>query len=180
MGVRAFMIEAADATRAVRESRPDGQPLLLLHGGPGMPDGMQTAIAPLLPELRSSFDQRGTGGSSCRDGRYNIAAYLADIEAVRQALAMSSWHVLGHSWGGLLAQACTARHRDRVRSLVLSGSSLGLGDDWKQTKREASRTHTPARRGVGNNALLRLWVGPGGARAGRRLGDAPPCDRDLA
>lgn len=46
----------------------------------------------------------------------------------------------GHSWGGLLAQAYTAGHEDRVRSLVLSSSSLGVGSDWKRTKREAFKT----------------------------------------
>jgi proline iminopeptidase len=139
--MRKFILEAPGARLAVRESRSDGEALLLLHGGPGVPDSMQEAVAPLLPEFRSiSFDQRGVGGSTCLDGRYNLAAYLADIEAVRQQLAIESWHVFGHSWGGLLAQAYTAGHRERVRSLVLSSSSLGVGSDWKQTKQQAFRT----------------------------------------
>ena len=173
--MREFTVEAVGAALAVRESRADGEPLLLLHGGPGMPDGMQTSIAPLLPELRNiSFDQRGTGGSTCTDGRFGIAAYLADIEAIRQALAISWWHVLGHSWGGLLAQAYTARHGERVRSLVLSSSSLGLGTDWKQTKREASRTR---RQRAGAWGTVRFYTygsglfvpGPVGAWAMRHL-----------
>lgn len=139
--MRELMVEAPGARLAVRESRTDGDALLLLHGGPGVPDSMQTAVAPLLPELRSiSFDQRGVGSSACADGRYDIAAYVADIEAIREHLAIESWHVLGHSWGGLLAQAYTAGHGDRVRSLVLSSSSLGVGGDWKRTKQEAFRT----------------------------------------
>jgi proline iminopeptidase len=136
-----FVVKAPGAALAVRESRPDGEPLLLLHGGPGVPDSMQTTVAPLLPEMRGiSFDQRGVGSSRCRDGRYEIAAYLADIEAIREDRAVSSWHVLGHSWGGLLAQAYTACHGYHVSSLVLSSSSLGVGTDWKLTKREAFRT----------------------------------------
>jgi proline iminopeptidase len=135
------MVEAPGAALAVRESRLDGEPLLLLHGGPGVPDSMQTAVAALLPKMRGiSFDQRGTGSSRCLDGRYGIGAYLADMEAIRENLGIASWHVLGHSWGGLLAQAYTAGHGDRVRSLVLSSSSLGVGSDWKLTKREAFRT----------------------------------------
>jgi hypothetical protein len=50
--MREFMVEAPGAAVAVRESREDGEPLLLLHGGPGVPDGMQATIAPLLPEMR--------------------------------------------------------------------------------------------------------------------------------
>jgi len=70
-----FVVETPGATLAVRESRPDGEPLLMLHGGPGVPDSMQTTVAPVLPQMRGiSFDQRGVGSSICRDGRYDIAA----------------------------------------------------------------------------------------------------------
>jgi proline iminopeptidase len=101
---------------------------------------MQTTIAPLLPGFRCiSFDQRGTGESACRDGRYELSAYLDDIEAIRARAGAASWHVLGHSWGGLLAQAYTAAYPWQVKSLVLSSSSLGAGADWKRTKRESFR-----------------------------------------
>jgi pimeloyl-ACP methyl ester carboxylesterase len=66
---------------------------------------------------------------------------------------------LGHSWGGLLAQAYTASHGDRVRSLVLSSSSLGVGADWKLTKREAFRT---SRQRAGLRGTVRFyWYGSG-------------------
>ena len=136
-----FAVEAPGALLAVRQSRDDGEPLLLLHGGPGVPDSMQMAIAPMLPEFRCiSFDQRGVGESVCRDGRYELSAYLGDVEAIRNRMGTARWHVLGHSWGGLIAQAYTAAYPQRVSSLVLSSSSLGVGADWKRTKREAFRT----------------------------------------
>ncbi len=133
-----FTVEAPGALLAVSQSSQDGDPLLLLHGGPGVPDCMQTTTAPILPELRCiSFDQRGVGESVCRDGHYELASYLGDVEAIRTHMGVASWHVLGHSWGGLLAQAYTAAYPQRVKSLVLSSSSLGVGKDWKQTKRES-------------------------------------------
>ena len=76
----------------------------------------------------------------CTDGRYDLDAYLADIEAIREHLGVDRWHVLGHSWGGLLAQAYANDHADHVRGLVLSSSSLGVGTDWKATKRAAFAT----------------------------------------
>ena len=152
--MREFLVETRGATLAVRESRPDGEPLLLLHGGPGVPDSMQTDVAPLLPELRGiSFDQRGVGRSRCRDGRYGIESYLADIEAIREHLGISDWHVLGHSWGGLLAQLYAAEHGPRVRSLALISSSLGVGADWTETKRQSFRIE---RRRAGAWGTLRL------------------------
>jgi len=136
-----FIVESPGVLLAVRQSRDDGEPLLLLHGGPGVPDSMQTTIAPMLPEFRCiSFDQRGVGESVCRDGRYDLHAYLDDVEAIRNRLGIASWHVLGHSWGGLVAQAYAAAYPQRVKSLVLSSSSLGVGPDWKRTKSESFRT----------------------------------------
>ena len=141
-----FFVESAGAVLAVRQSRDDGEPLLLLHGGPGAPDYMQAAMAPMLPNLRCiSFDQRGTGESACRDRRYELPAYLDDIEAIRARTGVASWHVLGHSWGGLLAQAYVSAYPHRVSSLVLVSSSLGVGSQWKRTKRDPSVSSMPAR-----------------------------------
>jgi proline iminopeptidase len=79
----------------------DGEPLLMLHGRPGVPDSMKKTVAPLLPEMRSiSFDQRGVGSSACMDGRYDIASYQVDIEAIREDQAVSSWHVLATRGAG--------------------------------------------------------------------------------
>jgi proline iminopeptidase len=151
-----FAVETPGALLAVRQSRDDGEPLLLLHGGPGVPDSMQTTIAPMLPQFRCiSFDQRGVGASVCRDRRYDLPAYLGDVEAIRTHMGIARWHVLGHSWGGLLAQVYTAAYPQRVRSLALSSSSLGVGADWKRTKREAFRTN---RARAGLRGTLRFFA----------------------
>lgn len=152
----------------VRDNETDGEPVLLLHGGPGVPDYMQTTTAPFIPRFRAiSFDQRGVGASACLDDRYELASYLGDIEAVRSGCGFESWHILGHSWGGLLAQAYAAGHADRVMSVALIGSSLGVGADWKATKRDSFRIE---RRRAGLRGMFRFGlygsalVGPGRMR----------------
>lgn len=135
------VVTSPGARLAVRQSRSTGEPVLMLHGGPGVADSMQGSIAPMLPELRCiSFDQRGVGESACLDGRYDLNAYVDDIETVRDHLDLQRWHVLGHSWGGLLAQVYAATSPHLVKSLVLSSSSLGVGAECKRTEREAFRT----------------------------------------
>jgi proline iminopeptidase len=50
--------------------------------------------------------------------------YLADLEAVRQAVGAESVHLLGHSWGGLIALRYAVAHPQRVRSIILMGSGV--------------------------------------------------------
>jgi pimeloyl-ACP methyl ester carboxylesterase len=87
--------------------------------------------------------------------------------------------VSGHSWGGLLAQAYTAGHEDRVRSLVLSSSSLGVGSDWKRTKREAFKTDRQRAGGWGTMRFFFYgsWLYVPGSSP---LGTASRDDRDVA
>lgn len=135
-----LIVKTHGAIISVTQNRNTGEPLLLLHGGPGVPDYMQTTTAPLLSDFMCiSFDQRGVGKSECLDGKYDLQSYLNDIESIRVSLGIKSWHVLGHSWGGLLAQAYASAYPDQVKSLALVSSSLGVGKDWKQTKRESFR-----------------------------------------
>ncbi len=48
-----------------------------------------------------------------------MAQAVADLEAVRRELNVDRWVVLGHSYGGLLAQSYALAHPDRVLGLVL-------------------------------------------------------------
>ena len=120
-----FVVKTSSAIISVRQNRNTGEPLLLLHGGPGVPDYMQTTTAPILSDFRCiSFDQRGVGKSKCLDGKYDIDSYVDDIESIRVSLGIKSWHVLGHSWGGLLAQAYASAHPNKVKSLALISQIL--------------------------------------------------------
>lgn len=110
-----------------------GVPLLVLSGGPGT-DSRYMQIGGALDELAGSraivyFDQRGTAASSRSTGTETIGRYVEDIEAIRLSMGVSRVDLLGHSFGGYLAIAYTARHPARVRSLVLVDSAPPkLGD----------------------------------------------------
>lgn len=96
--------------------------LVLLHGGPGMSHHYMVPLeAVATAKLRVvNFDQRGVGGSTKpADDSYNMDRYVADLDAVRSWLGLEELHLLGHSWGGLVAQAYAAEHPDRVASLAL-------------------------------------------------------------
>jgi proline iminopeptidase len=106
-----------------------GVPLFILNGGPGF-DHAYLKISSVWGELAASrplvfYDQRGTGKSSVvKEGDpCTLANQLADLEALRAHLAFDQFDLLGHSWGGFLGMAYTARQPARVRRLVLVDSA---------------------------------------------------------
>ena len=71
------------------------------------------------------FDQRGLGQTSRPDGPYSMADYGDDAAGLLDALGWESAHVVGVSFGGMVAQQMVLRHRTRVQRLVLACTSSG-------------------------------------------------------
>lgn len=130
-------LDVGDGHRLYHEQcgRPDGLPLLYLHGGPG--SGASPRQRQLFdPQVFRMvlFDQRGCGRSQPRGSvQANTSAHLvADIEALRAHLGIERWLVVGGSWGAGLALAYAAAHPSACLGLLLRGVFLGRqGDlDW--------------------------------------------------
>lgn len=141
-----------DATIAY-DSCGQGPPVLMIQGAGAIGSLWQ----PQIDGLRDThtlawFDNRGIGGSMPLRGPVTIDAMADDALAVMDALGWSSAHVVGHSMGGLIAQAVALKAPERVRTLSLL-CTFSRGKD-------AARV-TPWVVGIG----IRTRVGP---RAWRR------------
>jgi proline iminopeptidase len=103
-----------------------GEPLLLLHGGPGAShDYFLPYLLPLARHNRLVFiDERGSGRSQklADPAGYTVEAMVEDVEAVRQALHLGKVNLLGHSYGGVLAQAYALKYQQHLSHLVLSST----------------------------------------------------------
>lgn len=114
--------------------------ILLLHGGPGVPDYLDEVASMLSNNFRTvRFDQRGVGKSRALNNQYAVSDYISDIDAIREYLKVEKVHIFGHSWGGLLAQLYASEYPDRVISIYLCSPSSGTGDVWKQMEREVMK-----------------------------------------
>jgi len=108
------------------------QTILVLHGGPGMPSYYLQPLAALADEYHVVlFDQLGCGRSDRPDdpALWTLRRAVDEVEAVRTGLGLRRVHLLGHSWGGLLALAYAAKHPAQLRSMVLS-SPLVSTAEW--------------------------------------------------
>jgi 3-oxoadipate enol-lactonase len=71
------------------------------------------------------YDQRGLGQTSKPDVPYTMADYADDAVALLDALGWDHAHVVGVSFGGMVAQHVALRHPERVDRLVLACTSSG-------------------------------------------------------
>ena len=72
-----------------------------------------------------AYDQRGLGRTSKPDRAYTMADYAEDAAALLDGYGWDSCHVMGSSFGGMVAQEFAIRFPERVHRLVLSCSASG-------------------------------------------------------
>ncbi len=117
--------------------RPDGVPVVYLHGGPG--SGCTVgARGNFDPQLHRAvlFDQRSAGRSTPHASEEGVAwhaidmdRHVADVESLRVHLGIDIWIVFGVSWGSMLGTTYAERCPERVRGLVLGAVSTGTAAD---------------------------------------------------
>lgn len=116
-----------------RVGRGPGTPLVLLHGGPG---SSSYYLKPLLALSADRpviiYDQLGCGKSDRPTDTtlFTVDRYVRELQTLRDSLGLREIHLLGHSWGAMLAEAYMATHPAGVRSLILS-SPLVTTAQWE-------------------------------------------------
>jgi proline iminopeptidase len=103
-----------------------GEPLVILHGGPGAShDYFLPYLLPLARTNRLIFiDERGSGRSEKLEdpSGYTVENMVDDVEAVRLALGLGRISLLGHSCGGVLAQAYALKYQRNLTHLILAST----------------------------------------------------------
>ncbi len=103
-----------------------GAPLMIVHGGPGAShDYFLPHLLPLARHHRLIFiDERGSGKSQVLDDPkgYTVENMVEDVEAVRQGLGLGSISLMGHSYGGVLAQAYALKYQQNLTHLILAST----------------------------------------------------------
>ena len=102
-------------------------PIVFVHGGPGGTHGSYLealALAEPGPDRRAVilYDQLGSGRSHRPGGHdwWRVGRFASELTAIRAALGIARWHVLGHSWGGTVALEYGATRPAGLASLILA------------------------------------------------------------
>jgi proline iminopeptidase len=113
------------------------EPVLLVHGGPGAPSSGNDRFAGRLVAAGFAvydYQQVGSGRSSrLQTSEYTVGRHVADLEAIRQQLAVPAMVLVGSSWGGQLTAEYLAAHPGKVAKAIvaspgaMSGGSLSDG-----------------------------------------------------
>jgi proline iminopeptidase len=101
----------------------EGEPILVVHGGPGLE---HSYFLPHLDELAKKhtlifFDLRGHGKSDATmdSAHIQLSYFVDDIEEMRKAFGIQKLILLGHSFGGLLAENYAAKYPSHLKALIL-------------------------------------------------------------
>lgn len=109
----------------------DGPDLLVLTGGPGCVQYLaRDEISP--PGHRAWYPEpRGVGRSG--GGPHTMERAVADLEAIRTAIGVDTWLVLGHSWGSDLAVRYAVEHPRSVTAVVgIAGRGFQRDRTWSE------------------------------------------------
>lgn len=146
---------------------PDGEPVVILHGGPG------EGCSPLHRRFFDPnifriilFDQRGCGRSTphgeIKDN--NPGALVEDINKLREHLSIKQWHVFGGSWGSTLALLYALKYKAHIKTMILRSLFLLSKSevDWflqssKLFAPKAWNTFTSELSDKGKNSVLKSF-----------------------
>jgi 3-oxoadipate enol-lactonase len=156
-------------TRLVEDGT--GAPMVFLHGTPFDVRAWQPVVDALDGSRRAiRFDARGHGSAvDVPVGDYGRLA--EDVVAVLDRLDLSDAHVIGHSWGGQIAQQVALDHPERVHRLSLvctraspfppfAAAAQGLRDGTADVEASLARWFDPDELAVpdGLAATVRAWL----------------------
>lgn len=104
-------------------------PLVLLHGGPGAPSHYLNPLEQISEDRPVIFyDQLGAGRSDRPTDTtlWRVDRFVDELAQLRSALGLDEVHILGHSWGAMLAMDYMLTEPDGVKSIIFASPSLNV------------------------------------------------------
>lgn len=104
-------------------------PLIVIHGGPGMPHNYLLPLKALATNRSVIFyDQLGCGQSArpVDPQLWTITNFVTELTLLIEHLGLKEVHLLGHSWGTILAVEYALIKKTGIKSLILASPCLSI------------------------------------------------------
>jgi proline-specific peptidase len=139
-------------------------PVLMLHGGPG---GSSDSFEPLEQFADTGrqvilYDQVSCGDSEGPEdpSLWTVSLFLDQLASVRRQLAPGKVHLLGHSWGGMLALEYALMRPAGLVSLTLVGSTPAASLTWEASGRSYERLPEEVRKTLLEQEAVQTFEAP--------------------
>lgn len=122
-----------------KDEHPGKYPLICLHGGPGFPHGYLKPLEEIAKTGRQVifYDQLGCGNSDrpTDNNLWTTTLFKDELTALIKKLKIERYHVLGQSWGGMLALEHALDRPQGLQSLILASSTSSMPQWISEAKR---------------------------------------------
>lgn len=125
--------------RIVGEPTEGKKPLVLLHGGPGSTHNYFEVLDKVASSGRQliMYDQIGSGNSFIEGHPelYNAETWIEELIELRKHLKLEEIHLLGQSWGGMMAIWYALEYKPKgIKSYILA-STLSSAKLWEEEQK---------------------------------------------
>ena len=153
--VTQHLIPFRDQTTWARVTTPrfgmcERPPLIILHGGPGIPHDYCLPMVSFCDDERAviHYDQIGCGRSSHLPDApadfWSVDLFIAELKNLVDHLGFTrGYHLLGQSWGGMLGPEYVLRHPEEVCSMIIADSPASM-PLWTQGTKQLLSQLPPA------------------------------------
>jgi pimeloyl-ACP methyl ester carboxylesterase len=109
-----------------------GFPVIFIHGYGAKKEIWKTQVVDISKEFQTiTFDIRGTGKSDRPNIPYTMKMLAEDVKGLMDFIGVEKVHLIGRSFGGMIAQNFVLQYPEKVEKLVLIATNFGRTDtDW--------------------------------------------------
>jgi proline-specific peptidase len=140
-----------------------GTPVVLLHGGPGYSSHYLKPFQDLADDRQVvRYDQLGAGKSDkvTDTTLFTIEHFVHELDSLRAFLGVAKWHILGHSWGTILAVEYYKMHPEHVATLTLGSAALDIQAWEKNAKHLVTTLSDSSRHAIDKAERLKMYDDP--------------------
>lgn len=138
-------------------------PLLLLHGGPGMPSYYLKPLGELGSDRKIIFfDQLGCGKSDriADTTLMTVDHYVEEVNKVVQYFGLKEYYLYGQSWGTMLGTEFYLKHPQGIKAIILSSPAISIPRWLKDADSLISLLPDSTQKAIRNNEKTKNYSAP--------------------